>query len=795
MSRRKTSVPIPMPALELDSDSDSDAELAAKIGEWLRRVALGLTAALMVARTYWPSEPDYRNDVGSGTVWVFALLLVVGIAIAAGLVGGTLRLRISWADVAMIVLMLLVGSSASHAIDRRPAINIAWEWGGMGLLYLLARNLPRTRGESQALAGALAATAFALSIYAFYQVGVELPYEQAKFLRNEAQALRIVEIEPGTPQHALFRSRLLGSNEPFATFAMANSLAGFLVGPLVVLLALGWTNLTRRDERGTRLGSTVLLAIPTLAILVCLVMTKSRSAYIGLTIGLLVLAWRERKRVGTRILLRGGLAALILVGALIAAGLATGRLDRQVLTEAGKSFSYRTQYWTGAWRAIHANPRAYWTGYGPGNFAAPYVLHKLPEASEDVKDPHNFLLEVWAISGLTALIPLVLAVCALLWNGFAPSRKSGDEAIEEPGETSVVNRRMPTAPDAAPVGSGWLIGCAGLGWLLACPPLGQLNPFSLTERWLILGLAWLLAIGLGQWAWRRQALEPAWLTAGALAVLVNLLAAGGIGIPAVALGLWVAFALALNLREDRPCGRLREATGGRFGAFGFAAVWVALLGTFIGAILPHWKAEAAMADAQDALRSLPPAYEKAEAAYLRAKDSDKLSARPWLSMAALEYAIWDMRGAKVEDLRWRKIPFEMAEAASGNRPANNWTIHRERAKMTTLILKRLGDRLGPKERLNFMADVVNASRLAVRLNPTNAMLHAWLAESSADIHMYPDALTEGQEALRLDKLTPHADRKLDPKIRQWIEANLKDWEKNSKASPDLKALQERLQRK
>ena len=793
MSRRKPSNPsrLPEPAPEADSDN----EFAALIGEWLRRAALGATAALMVARTYWPSEPDYRNDAGAGMAWVFCLLLVAGIALAAGFVGGKLRLRFSWADVAVAALTLAVGISASHAIDRRPAINIAWEWGGMGLLYLLVRNLPRTRGESSALAGALAATAFALSIYAFYQVAVELPYEQLKFLRNEAEALRIVEIEPGSPQHQLFRDRLLGSNEPFATFGLANSFAGFLVGPLVVMLAAVWSNLTRRDLKGSRLGATGLLAIPILAVLICLVMTKSRSAYIGLAVGVVVLAWRERKRVPGRTLVIGGLASLLVIGALTVAGLATGRLDRQVLTQAGKSFSYRTQYWTGAWRAINANQRAFWRGYGPGNFAAPYVLHKLPEASEDIKDPHNFILEVWAISGLAALLPLVAAVVLLLWNGFGPPRVVRD------GTTSAEPSTLPPAsprerayrePDAPPEGEGWLLGCAGLGWLLACPPIGGLNPFMVTERWMILGLAWSLAVGLGLWAWRRQPLEPAWLAAGGLAILVNLLAAGGIGIPAVALGLWVAFGLALNLRDDRPCGRLSDPPFGRTSAFVLAVVWVAMLGTFVGAVGPYWRAEKAMAEAEDALKARPPAFEKAQAAYERAIAADKLSSRPWLAMAALEYAIWDMRGAKPGDLRWRKIPVEMAEAAYAKRTPSNWTVHRERARMSTLLLKRLGDRISPKDRLKLMGDAVNASRTASRLYPTNAMLRAWLAESSATIRMYPDAVTEGREALRLDKLTPHADKKLDPKIREWIESNLPDWEKSVSSSPDLKALQDRL---
>ena len=399
-------------------------------------------------------------------------------------------------------------------------------------------------------------------------------------------------------------------------------------------------------------------------------------------------------------------------------------------------------------------------------------------------------------AGLVAVVPLALALVVSFWNAFGPSKTVVELTEIQPGPHPPSRKKPAHEPDAPPAGAGWVLVCAGLGWLVACPPIGGLNPFLLTERWMILGIAWVMAIGLGLLAWRREPLEPATLGAAALAVLVNLLAAGGIGIPAVAMGLWIALALALNLREDRPCGKLRETGWGRVFAFGFAACWVALLGTFVGAVTPYWRAEAAMADAADALGSKPPLFERAEAAYLRAKDADRLSARPWLALAALEYAIWDMRGAKPDDLRWRKIPVEMAEAAySKHVPNNNWTVHRERAKMSTLIAKRLGDRIRPQDKIKLLGDAVQASRIATQLYPTNAMLHAWLAESSAEVHMYHDALAEGAEALRLDAVTPHADRKLDPKIRLWIESNRSDWEKAANTAPDVKALQEKLQGK
>ena len=128
--------------------------------------------------------------------------------------------------------MFLVGLSSTRGLDRRLAINLAWEWAGLGFAYVLTRNLPRTRGESTVLAGALVATAVAVSAYGLYQAKVELPELQARFLRNPAAGA-----PPGEParrrrrRSSAFQDRLLGSNEIFSTFGLANSLAGFLRRP------------------------------------------------------------------------------------------------------------------------------------------------------------------------------------------------------------------------------------------------------------------------------------------------------------------------------------------------------------------------------------------------------------------------------------------------------------------------------------------------------------------------------------------------------------------------------------
>ncbi len=189
--------------------------------------------------------------------------------------------------------------------------------------------------------------------------------------------------------------------------------------------------------------------------------------------------------------------------------------------------------------------------------------------------------------------------------------------------------------------SGWLLGLAGLGWL-GVWMLGKLNPMihaDLLNRWLLLGVGWVLAVVLAAPLWRRRPIPAAGLGVAVLALSINLLAAGGIGMPSVAMSLWVLLAIGQNLRDDRPCGRLR-VVGGLGPTALLACVWAALAGTFYGAVMPFWESESYRRAGEDAMASRPPAYEAAREAYTRAIEADHYNIKPWIGLADVEYAYW-----------------------------------------------------------------------------------------------------------------------------------------------------------
>jgi hypothetical protein len=316
-----------------------------------------------------------------------------------------------------------------------------------------------------------------------------------------------------------------------------------------------------------------------------------------------------------------------------------------------------------------------------------------------------------------------------------------------------------------------------------------LNPFEgdLFFRWMILGASWAIAAFLGEPLWRRQPIPGTVLGAGFLAVLITLLAAGGIGVPTVAVGLWSLLALGLNLRDDRKCGRMREYAS-RVPPFVIAVGWAALLGSFVGLVSPFWRSEFFIAEANAATNHRPPELERADRAYLNAIDADRFFARPWRELASLHLMAWQQGGAKVDNNEerwsWKTIPFLYERAAQPPRNPGAWAVHSERARAIHQILGLIGSKLEPLEAIRLRGELVKSTRMATRLNPTNAELQARLAYASADMSMYQDAVDAATEALRLDRITPHLDKKLNPpEVRERLTASIPMWKENAAKAP------------
>lgn len=720
----------------------------------LRGVLLAALAALFAARPLLPSENSVTAD-GEGLPFVLLTLLLAALWALASYFRSEFRVRLCWADAGWAALILCLAASSWHAARvgaARPAINLFWEWLALGVGFFLLRQLIGGAREARAVAAVMLALAVSLSAYGLEEYFVSMPRDRAKYRENPEAMLRElnISIEPGSPSRVLFEKRLQ-STEPMATFALTNSLAGVLAPWWIVAVGLALSNLripgasSSRPEmpQGARPLAGLLAVIG--VVLACLLLTKSRSAWLASAAGMAGLglgALRYGGLINRRIVLGGGAALLALVGAAVGAG----SLDREVFTEASKSLGYRWQYWQASLAMIKDRP---WLGCGLGNFQDEYTRYKLAEASEVIADPHSFFFEVWSTAGTPALAAFLSIFAAALYELFRRRRRRPTSLAPE---NSAADR--PAAAAGAPAEeatSDWLLVLAGgsLGAFGLAYFIGLASTVMLSVDAVLGGLAvsatvlWLLA------PWVRGGSLPPALPCLAAAVLgINLLAAGGISFPGVAGSLWLLLALGLSLAG---VGSPGTALTGRSAAVA-ACLAAGLFGAFVWSdYLPVMQSRLLL------LRGEATRDASRNELLSAAAEADPLWSRPWESRESIELARWHRRRDRADFEHWEQA----AEQVNRRRP--HWAAARLHAGNVYLAAYHVDHRSGDVQK------AVANYREAVRLYPNHAENHARLAVALAAAGEPREARKSAAEALRLDELTPHKDQKLSAELRETVE--------------------------
>jgi hypothetical protein len=763
----------------------------------LRPWLLGGMTALLVARPLFPSESAASYGDGMTMVMLWIALSVFWLLGAAG--RPEFSLRFGWTDAMVLLLVLWHTAAALWAAGHgtpRPALNMLWEWVGMGLCFFLARQLIVTPREGRAVVAVMVALAVAVAGFGLYKRAYELPQTRAKYAADPDRALRDngLLFPPNSPVRKLFEDRL-ANTEPTAAFALTNSLAGFLAPWLVVLAGIGvgiaggdssrrlnsdqahfgdWSRLLQYR----RLWGVILCLVP---IAVCLAWTKSRSGYAGACVGLLMAWWLGRRRgkkgtvpdqpsVGARRngpkgaahkwgrspfsrLRIGWKLPAAAVGVVVLLGAAAIMVEGPaVLGRASKSFGYRVQYWQSSLRMIADRP---WLGCGPGNFQEVYTRYKLPEASEEIADPHNFLLEIWATAGTPAALAFLAVLGCFAWNmATGEGRGPGDKSQIPNPKSQIFD-----SPDAwLPV----LVGGA-VGFLLSVP-LGMLSAAPPGIAPVLLGLPLAAATVAALFGWIREGRLPRWLPAvGVVVLLVDLSAAGGIGLPGVAGTFWLLLALGLQQPAGGDSSRRWPCEGGeirRLESPRTWTAWIALAGAIALIAACYSTAYRPVVECQTQLRMADRTPAGAVEHLEAAAAADPLAAEPWQRLAAARFEAWRHAPSREAFDRFEQADAEAhrlapnsaaAWAASGDWYSQAFSASQPHGQQTTggLIDK-----------------TVAAYARAVQLYPNSATDMAKLAEAHAAAGDQTAFRREAEAALRLDAATPHADKKLPAKLRE-----------------------------
>lgn len=402
---------------------------------------------------------------------VLILALAAGWAVASAGSKRKFTLLHPMFGVWLVLLAACLFASASRAADTRQAINTALEQVSLLTAGFVVIQLARRAWQRRLVLVVLAGLATMLGAKGLYQVLVEIPDQVASFQENKAQQLAALRQAPDSPGARMFETRLR-ENSTKGWFGLAN-----VFGTLMVLLTLAAVGLAAdkwdawRHDRAVRQpagrgppekGKSADIPLPLLAaILSTLAMlaagatwllTRSRGAMLaGLLAGLagvLLMKLGDRAaRVRSKLIALTAAVLVAGVGLVVLLGVTRGGLP-------SKTMQVRWEYWSVAadmlrtgpvpGQQAHSQAHPYLLlGVGPGNFADYYLLNRHPGAEEEVKNPHNVIVQAFTEYGLAGGV-VFLAMLAFLLIKLSEPRSSepmyvqADKPFGPPGEVGTL---------------------------------------------------------------------------------------------------------------------------------------------------------------------------------------------------------------------------------------------------------------------------------------------------------------------------------------------------------------------
>ncbi|MDR1270692.1 MAG: O-antigen ligase family protein [Planctomycetaceae bacterium] len=597
----------------------------------------------------------------------------------------------------------------------RPSLNMLSVWLGLAAAWFLFRQTLHNPRTVTTIFCIVFSVMFAEALMGFHQQFIGIPDMLRQFEAAPDKTIAQIDssIKPDTQDWDRLVARLKTA-VPMGTYPMSNSLGG-LLGCWFIFLA-GFLVLFFPQTLLLRILSVVITCV----LFACFVLTQCRSGIIAVGVGIVLLAFLLiRRHWRSKLLFTGFTVAVLFIVAIFVSS------EKSLISGASRSFAFRLEYWQASLGMIRDYPVF---GCGSGNFKQTYMQYKLPQASEEISDPHHFAVEIAAVCGLPALVLFSVTFCFLLCSGF--------RTISVP----VQNNKESSQPDIF-LFYGGLFGCWLAFFISFNSEAGMdfLAPVFASISFPVIAFVFK----------RSGNVIPASLIAVTLVVFfVHLSAAGGISVTSTAICLWLLAAVLANRRNN-------TETEHHFLRIGIAVLLTsAIIFVHQMSYQPVLRAGSFLLQADEETEDL-----RRIALLRQAVNADRWSSvvRECLAMESFRF--------------WLTFPND------------------ETRKTETLEIQRQTIRLMPRsatlhfifaERLNLMYEKIGNTELAelaldyyrnaILLYPNAAKLRApyvlflWKTAGNSD-KKRKEALRQRDLAIQLDDLMPYADQKLTPEQR------------------------------
>ena len=731
----------------------------------------------LISETYDTAQTDVSaalldtSDAWASTTLIIdaVILVVAAIVLMQHPFGGSRGYIVCGLELGAALLLVSAAVACVLAGRHRIAVNASVDLLAMLVAVIVLAQLLDSGWKLRLAIAIVIASGAANAAECFDQHFNTFQWTEEDYFKNREEFWTRQGVELDAPEVKLFERRML-AREADGFFSHSNVAGAFLLVSAFAALGAGIGAVRGRHDNWRALAISFGFSLAGF-LFVAMTLTHSKGAIAAGCLALvllvlrLVFAGKLGRWRGQVFFVCWTLIVVAILG-VVALGLINDGLP-------GASLDFRWDYWT----ASAAMFRDHLAGVGPQNFGDHYLQYKAITSPEEVKNPHNFIVQFATEMGASGLIALILMIFGALsaatrrvdWHDTAFFRSTG-------------------SADDRPTSRTLAAGIAlGIGmFLVRIPLLPSNDPAFVTWSTVFPLLVWLVAFGLALAA-LRVASTSAWgiaaLAAGINAGLFAFLLQDTINFALFTPGAAMAFfgLLAVSVAMRSPAAEENATAHNPVGSFGFAAAGalaVAIALALVAPVRAECHLRAARALAADTLGMVA----AEDTARISEQYRAAIVADPLDATAPTEYAEWLTGIATTEPEETQLERYTEAEGVlhtALRRARFSFGLYRRMAGVY-VMLGRLEDKQANYER------AVAAMQHAIALYPSRPMSYVELGDCLAALGGEDNlrkALDEYRHALSLNDQRPDweqlrrfTDRQVDEvqeRIRQ-VETQLGD---------------------